>query len=136
MFIYIKVSFMDVEVETKETILKETSIKEEKILKALASAEPSEDELPVRELYYSVNLNFVTPVNIVYKTIINDLDKYQLFGIEQILKLNKIKYSIIKSNKNKKLFMNFHTKSSADRVVNLMKRYNINIKMEKIFIKG
>jgi uncharacterized protein YlaN (UPF0358 family) len=136
MFVYFKVSFMDVEVIHKETPLTQDTIKEEKILKALSSTQKAEDELPTKELYYSVNLNFLTPVNIVYKTIIDDLDKYQLFGIEQILKLNKIRYSIIKSKKGKKLFMNFSTKSSANRVVALMKRYNINIKMEKIFIKG
>ncbi len=136
MFVYFKISFMSVQSTHKETPLTKNSIKEEKILKVLSSATKAEDELPTTVLYYSVNLNFSIPVNIVYKTIINNLNKYQLFGIEQILKLNKIRYSIIKSTNGKKLFMNFATKNDADRIVSLMKRYNINIKMKKIFIKG
>jgi len=136
MFVYFKVSFMDVEIPNKETPSKKDTIKEERILKALSSTQASKNSLPTKELYYSVNLNFSTPVNIVYKAIIDDLDKYQLFGVEQILKLNKIRYSIINSSRGKQLFMNFTTKSGADRVVSLLKRYNINIKTKKIFIKG
>jgi len=88
--------------------------------------------LPARELYLRIDLNYKPKIVILYQAVLNNLNKYALFGIEQILKLNNIKYSIIKSKNNLKLFINFDKKNQANRIIRLFKSYNFDVKLKKI----
>jgi hypothetical protein len=93
-------------------------------------------------LYLKVDLSYVSRTTILYQTIINKLNKYQIFGIEQILDLNHIKYSIIKSKNDLQLFINFDKKAQAVKIQKLFDKYGFNVKLkrvlrkEKIKIKG
>ena len=91
---------------------------------------------PAKELYLKMDLNYVPKTTILYQTIINNLDKYKVFGIEQILELNKIRYSIIKSKNDLKLFINFDKKNQAIRIKRLFKNYNFNVQLKEVKIKG
>jgi hypothetical protein len=118
-----------------QQIIKREEIKEDvnSVLKALANSDTIEG-FPAKELYLRVDLNYVPKTKILYQTILNRLDKYKLFGVEQILKLNNIKYSIIKSENDLKLFINFDKKGQAEKIMNIFKSYNLNVKLKKLKI--
>jgi hypothetical protein len=111
------------ETKEKNSIIKVLNLDEKKII------------LPAKELYLRIDLNYNPKIVILYQTILNNLNKYTLFGIEQVLKLNNIKYSVIKSQNDLKLFINFDKKSQANRIIELFKSYNFNVKLKKIKIK-
>jgi hypothetical protein len=132
--VYIKISNYDIKSsETKPKIIKEQK-EQNSIIKALNLNE-KKIILPAKELYLRIDLNYSPEIVILYQTILNNLNKYTLFGIEQILKLNNIRYSIIKSKNDLKLFINFDKKSQANRIIKLFKSYNFNVKLKEIKIK-
>ena len=94
----------------------------------------AENIFPARELYLKMDLNYIPKIKILYRTIIKDLDKYKVFGIEQILELNKIKYSIIKTTNNLQLFINFDKKSQAIKVQQMFEDYNFDVKLKEVKI--
>jgi len=132
---YLNIS--DVEIKNNPKIVKNVvKLPEEKtIIKLLADAK-IEYQFPAKELYLKVNLNFIPKTKILYQTIINNLNKYQIFGIEQILSLNNIKYSIIKSKNDLKLFINFDKKREAIKIQKLFDSYDFKVKLKKVEIKG
>jgi hypothetical protein len=132
--VYIKISNFSInESETKPKIIKEKKEKSS-IIKALNLNE-KKIILPAKELYLRTDLNYSPKIVILYQTILNNLNKYTLFGIEQILRLNNIRYSIIKSKNDLKLFINFDKKSQAKRIIELFRSYNFNVKLKEIKIK-
>jgi len=129
--VYINISSVNIK-EKKEPLLKKVEKKEEiTIVKLLANAK-IKTIFPAKELYIKIDLNYIPKPKILYQTIIRKLDKYKLFGIEQILELNNIKYSIIKSENDLKLFINFDKKSQARKIKNLFKNYNFNVELKKV----
>jgi len=134
---YLKISNFDINNSVKERpkITKEQK-EENSIIKAL-SFNTKKITLPAKELYLRIDLNYKPKIVILYQAVLNNLNKYALFGIEQILKLNNIKYSIIKSKNNLKLFINFDKKNQANRIIKLFKSYNFDVRLKKIkLIKG
>ena len=129
---YLKISNFN----TNKNIIERPKItKEQKeensIIKAL-SFNTKKVTLPARELYLRIDLNYKPKIVILYQAVLNNLNKYVLFGVEQILKLNNIKYSIIKSKNNLKLFINFDKKRQAQKIIRLFKSYNFDVKLKKI----
>jgi len=128
---YIKISNVNIK-EKKEHVLHKTEKKEEiSIIKLLANAKVK-NLFPAKELYLKIDLKKKIKTKNLYKIIIKNLDKYKLFGVEQILELNNIKYSIIKSENNLKLFINFDKKSQAIQIQNLFRSYNLNVELQKL----
>jgi len=135
LIVYIKISSVNVEKENIKQPITPIKKEEKTIIKLLANTEVKE-VFPAKELYLKVDLNYVPKTKILYQTIINNLDKYKLFGIEQILSLNNIKYSIINSKNNLKLFINFDKKSQAKKIQTLFKSYDFKVKLKEVKIKG
>jgi hypothetical protein len=135
-FFYIQISNFNLNNnETPFTIHKEKQEKNS-IIKAL-SLNKNRILLPAKELYLKIDFHngFGSNPSVLYRTLLNNLNEYTLFGVEQILKLNNIKYSIIKSKNDLKLFINFNRKSQADKIINLFKKYNFDVKLQKINLK-
>jgi len=133
--VYIKISNVNINQQKIPEKQKIEKIETNPILKVLADTK-IENIFPAKELYLKVNLDYIPKTKILYQTIINKLNKYQIFGIEQILELNNIRYSIIKSENNLKLFVNFDKKSDAIKIQNLFKNYGFNVKLKRVIIKG
>jgi len=133
--IYINISSVEIE-KQKNIIEKNREVKEEKSIIKLLAENKIKTIFPAKELYLKIYLNYVPKTKYLYQTIIDKLNKYQIFGIEQILTLNNIKYSIIKSEKNLKLFINFDKKKDALKIKQLFKNYNFNVKLQQVKIKG
>jgi len=129
--VYVNISSPDVKRQSE--LIKKEEIREEvnSVIKALATTDTIRG-FPAKELYLRVDLNYIPKTKILYQTILNNLDKYKLFGIEQILKLNNIRYSIIKSENNLKLFINFDKKRQAIKIMKIFKSYNFNVKLKKL----
>jgi len=133
--VYLNIS--DIDIKNNVTIPKEEVKKVEKqtVIELLANSDVK-NLFPAKELYLRVDLNYIPKTKILYQTIINKLDKYKLFGIEQILRLNNVRYSIIKSKNDLKLFINFDKKSQAVKIKRLFKNYNFNVQLKELKIKG
>jgi len=131
--VYIRIS--SVEIKEKPEMVKNEKITEEinSVIKVLATTNVVKG-FPAKELYLRVDLNYIPKTRILYQTILNKLNKYKLFGIEQILKLNNIRYSIIKSKNDLKLFINFDKKEQAEKIMKIFKSYNFNVKLKKLKI--
>jgi len=129
--VYIKVTNFHVNNVEKPPVIKKEQKEENSIIKAL-SLNGKRVILPAEELYLRVDLNYKPKTVILYQTVLNKLNKYTLFGIEQILKLNDIKYSIIKSKNDLKLFINFDKKSQAEKILRLFRSYNFDVKLKEI----
>ena len=133
--IYFKISAVNID-EKITHIPKKMELEEKlNILKVLANTK-NKYQFPAKEMYLKVDLHLQTKTKILYQTIITNLDKYKIFGIEQILELNNIRYSIIKSQSDLKLFINFDKKAQAIKIQKLFKQYNFNVRLKKVTIKG
>jgi len=128
---YINISSVNIK-EKKEIQKEKIEPKEEvSIIKLLADTKVK-NIFPAKELYLKMDLNYIPKTKILYQVIIKQLDKYKLFGVIQILDLNNIKYSILKTSNNLKLFINFDKKSQAVKIKKLFKSYNFNIDLKKV----
>jgi hypothetical protein len=133
--VYIRIS--NISFKENRVVKQSKEVEKERIdvIKVLADSKVKV-VFPAKELYLKMDLNYVPKTTILYQTIINNLDKYKVFGIEQILELNKIRYSIIKSKNDLKLFINFDKKNQAIRIKRLFKNYNFNVQLKEVKIKG
>ena len=132
--IYIKISSVNIDEKIKPIPQKNELQEKLNILKVLADTK-NKYQFPAKEMYLKVDLHMLK-TKILYQTIITNLDKYKIFGIEQILELNNIRYSIIKSKNDLKLFVNFDKKAQAIKIQKLFKQYNFNVRLKKVTIKG
>jgi hypothetical protein len=128
---YINISNVDIKEKKEVQTQKIEKPEENSIVKLLANTKVK-NIFPAKELYLKMDLTYIPKPKILYQVIFTKLDKYKLFGIEQILNLNNIKYSIIKSQNNLKLFINFDKKSQAIQIKHLFKEYNFNIELKKV----
>ena len=128
---YINIS--SVNIKEKKEVFPETIEKKEEnsIVKLLANSK-IKNIFPAKELYLKIDLNYIPKPKILYQVIIDKLDKYKIFGIEQILDLNYVKYSIIKTQNDLQLFINFDKKSQANKIKKIFKSYNFDIKLKKV----
>jgi hypothetical protein len=129
--VYINISNVNIK-EKKEIPPKTVEKKEETTIVKLLATSKIKTIFPAKELYVKIDLNYIPKPKILYQTIIKNLDKYKLFGIEQILELNNIKYSIIKSKNDLKLFINFDKKSQARKIKKLFKNYDFNVELKEV----
>ncbi|NPA54795.1 MAG: hypothetical protein GXO40_00330 [Epsilonproteobacteria bacterium] len=132
--VYIRISGVDITPPKQTSPLVKPKKEELSIIKLLANT-PSGDLFPAKELYLKVNLDFISKTHILYQTVINNLDKYTLFGIEQILQMNNIKYSIIKLKDDLKLFVNFTDVAQAKQIQQIFKSYNFDVKLKRVKVQ-
>ena len=127
----------EVELPNKTThILKKEAKTEQKNILVLLSKNIDIKTFPAQELYMKIDLNKIPVIKILYRVVFEKLNKYQFFGVRQILELNNIKYSFVKSKNDLKLFINFDKKSQAVKIKRFFKDYNLNVRLKRIQIKG
>jgi len=132
--VYVRVS--EVELPNKTThILKKEAKTEQKNILVLLSKNIDIKTFPAQELYMKIDLNKIPVIKILYRVVFEKLNKYQFFGVRQILELNNIKYSFVKSKNDLKLFINFDKKSQANKIIELFKSYNFNVRLKEIKLK-
>jgi len=85
---------------------------------------------PARILYMKIDFRKFNYV-IIYKVVIKNFDKYALFNIKTILDEYNIPYSLYKG-KREEIYIFFKNLYEANRILNLFKEYNFNIKIQKI----
>ncbi len=125
-FFYLQISKPEVISKQSKLISKKT-ILSQNIFKI---NKPKIYNLPVRVLYMKIGFNKFK-YEIIYKVVINNLDKYAFFNIKTILDNENIAYSLIKAKKTE-IYIFFKNLEQANSVLNLFKEYNFNIKIEKI----
>jgi len=128
---YINISSVNIK-EKKEVFPEKIEKKEENSIVKLLANSKIKNIFPAKELYLKIDLNYIPKPKILYQVIIDKLDKYKIFGIEQILDLNYVKYSIIKTQNDLQLFINFDKKSQANKIKKIFKSYNFDIKLKKV----
>jgi len=86
--------------------------------------------LPARVLYEKIDFKNIRTV-VLYKLTIKNNDKFAVFNILEILKNQKIAYSMIKQ-KTTKIYIIFKNLKEAEKILNLFKFYNFPVKLQKI----
>ncbi len=85
---------------------------------------------PARILFIKIDFK-KSRYEIIYKLIIGSADKYALFNIKTILDSYNINYSLYKVKKSE-IYIFFKSLEQANLILNLFKRYNFNIQIQKI----
>ena len=72
------------EIKEKPEMVKNEKITERvnSVIKVLATTNVVKG-FPAKELYLRVDLNYVPKTRVLYQTILNKLNKYKLFGIDE-----------------------------------------------------
>ncbi|WP_353662923.1 hypothetical protein [Hydrogenimonas sp. SS33] len=65
-----------------------------------------------------------------YRLLLKDLDGYRMFCLRQVLERNGIDYSIVRRGDEAVLVVNGLDRPRLDRVVHLVKEYDVKIKIE------
>ena len=65
-----------------------------------------------------------------YRLTLNHLDNYRMFCIRQLLDQNGIDYAIFRKRENGILIIHNLDKESLDRIVKMVRKYDIDIKIE------
>ena len=125
-FFYLQISKPEVIMKHNKLINKKT-ILPQKIFKI---NNPKIYNLPVRVLYMKIGFNKFK-YKIIYKVIINKVDKFAFFNIKTILDNENISYSLIRAKKTE-IYIFFKNLNEANSVINLFKEYNFNIKIQKL----
>jgi hypothetical protein len=86
--------------------------------------------LPARELYLKVDLRKVKSVYL-YKILIKLKDIYAAFNVREILDSYGIAYSILQKKKIE-IYVVFKNAKEAEDILNLFKKYKLNIRIEKL----
>jgi hypothetical protein len=123
-YVYVKIT----SIKPKPFIVKE------KIRKALEKPElkkPIVYNLPVRILFMKIDLRYLKKV-ILYRLTLDVNDKYGLFNVKILLDNNDIAYSLLEDRKIVRIYAVFTSLKQAKRIFDLFKKYNFNVKIEKI----
>lgn len=105
-------------------------------IKSFAKQSKKGFEYPVTELQIKLDLLQQLKDQTVYRVVIDDLDEYKFFCINQVLKAKDIKYSYFRSKGYIKLIVTAKDEEYLKSVLLQLKEYNINYKIEQTLIKG
>jgi len=123
---YVRISKPEIEkVEIKREETNELEKKKEKII------DFSFDNFffPARELNIRIDFEKGKRV-ILYKLTLNS-DRFALFNIKTILNQENVSYSLIEGKKTE-IYIFFNSLNEAEKILNIFKEYNFDIKLKKI----
>jgi len=120
-----------VKISTPKTVLVEekSEIEPKKKLKKLKS--PVVYNFPARVLYMRIDFRNFRNV-ILYRVVLNVKDRFELFNLKALLNNFNIVYSLIEEKKKIKVYILFKSLAEAEKILNLFKEYNFNVKLQKI----
>ncbi len=122
--VYVKISTpKPVKIEKKE--IKLSPKRKEEIKK------PPIYEFPARVLYMKIDFRNFRKV-ILYRVILKVKDRFELFNLKALLNNYNLAYSLIEEKKSVKVYILFKSLAEAEKILNLFKEYNFNVKIEKI----
>jgi len=122
--VYVKIS------TPKPVYVEEKSeIEPKKKLKKLKS--PVVYNFPARVLYMRIDFRNFRNV-ILYRVVLNVKDRFELFNLKALLNNFDIVYSLIEEKKKIKVYILFKSLAEAEKILNLFKEYNFNVKLQKI----
>jgi len=124
--VYVKISTPEIKSEVKTTQSEKKEVKKEPNFKIT-----NEFNFPARIAYMRVDFKDVRYIEL-YKVEIDVNDKYTLFNVKELLKSNKVPFSMVEDKKGIKIYILFRDLTQADKVINLFKEYNFKIKLQKI----
>jgi len=122
--VYVKIS---APVNLKEPEIREKITNKPKIKELNATIY----DFPARIAYMKIdikNYRYIT----LYKAEIDVNDKFTLFNVKELLKINKIPFSLKEDKRGIKIYILFRNLQEAKRIINLFKEYNFKIKLQKI----
>ena len=123
---YVRISKPEIEkVEIKREEIDELEKQREKII------DFSFDNFffPARELNIRIDFEKGKRV-ILYKLTLNS-DRFALFNIKTILNQENVSYSLIEGKKTE-IYIFFNSLNEAEKILNIFKEYNFDIKLKKI----
>jgi len=123
---YVRISKPEIEkVEIKREEINELEKQREKII------DFSFDNFffPARELNIRIDFEKGKRV-ILYKLTLNS-DRFALFNIKTILNQENVSYSLIEGKKTE-IYIFFNSLNEAEKILNIFKEYNFDIKLKKI----
>lgn len=100
-------------------------------LNHLISSKKKDYRFPIDEIYIKVDLVKKRYNLQPYKLIVDKLDPYQIFCLNQELKRNKVKYFFKKEKNETQLLVFSNDKKRLDSLVKVLKRYQIDAKILK-----
>lgn len=122
--VYVKIS------TPKPVLVEEKSeIEPKKKLKKLKS--PVVYNFPARVLYMRIDFRNFRNV-ILYRVVLNVKDRFELFNLKALLNNFDIVYSLVEEKKKIKVYILFKSLAEAEKILNLFKEYNFNVKLQKI----
>lgn len=93
-------------------------------------------EYPAEELQIRLDLFQSLKDQTVFRVVIGDVDEYKLFCINQIFKSADIKYSYLRSSGEIKLIITARDEEYLKKVLESLREYGINYKLDKTLVKG
>jgi len=100
-------------------------------LNHLSKAKKKQYFFPVDEIYIKTELEDKKKKTKEYKLLVNELDPYGIFCLNQELKRFKIKYFFKKNKKNNELIVFSNDLSRLNSLVKVLKKYQIDAKIIK-----
>lgn len=101
-----------------------------KWLEDLAEKKKPSYTYAVSEMEIDLPLKRKPKPHTAYRLVLQHLDNYKMFCIRQLLEQNGIDYAIFRKKENGILIVHNLTKESLDRIVKMVRKYDIEIKIE------
>ncbi len=125
----------DEPIEKPEPFVYQTHIKEQKSealwLNHLSKTRKKGYYFPVDEIYIKTDLVKVPQKKKPYRLVVDDLDPYQIFCLNQELKRHKIRYLFKKEKHANKLLVYSQDIGKLNSLVKVLKKYQIDAKILK-----
>ncbi|NPA66471.1 MAG: hypothetical protein GXO11_06280 [Epsilonproteobacteria bacterium] len=122
-------------VDNAKPLTLETNRKDPKIdtlwLKRLAKENTQRYYFPVEEIYIKTDMVEEKKEIKPYQLVVNDLDPYQIFCLQQELKRYKLKFFFKKEKSTTNLLVFSQSITKLRSLVNVLKKYQINAKILK-----
>ncbi|WP_456381161.1 hypothetical protein [Hydrogenimonas sp.] len=85
---------------------------------------------PVTEVEIDLPLREKTRSRKVFRLVLSRLDGYKMFCLKQLLERKKIRYAVYRRGENGILMIHDLDRKHLDRIVELVKDYDVNIETE------
>ncbi len=119
------------DVSTPEPFVYQSKLKEQKPqtfwLNHLAKREKKDYFLPVDEVYIKMDLVKKIDRRKPYRLVVENLDPYQIFCLNQELKRHNLRYFFKKTKKETKLLVYSKERKKLDGLVKVLKNYQIDV---------
>ena len=100
-------------------------------LKELATRKKPSFTYAVNEMEIVLPLKKRPVAKAAFRLVLENLDGYKIFCIRQVLEQNGIEYAMFRENRKGVLVVRDLGRKKLDRVVNLVREYDVTIKIEK-----